>query len=360
MLRGKSFPTARHPEEFTLRIFSSPTGPGSLWFDNLAAMDGTPVAYDPIARQFRTERRFCANRDVIGCNWLRSDNGPLCQACAMTRVVPDPAIANSRANWAVTEAAKRWVLNNLGRWNWFRADDAGTHPVFHLLAEGVTPVSMGHAGGVITISIAEADPVVRVRRREALDEPYRTMIGHMRHELAHLLWWRLSINQSFLDSFRTMFGDERKDYQAALTQHYREGPPAGYEEQYVTGYASAHPHEDWAETAAHLLNLTDIADSFVATGLRSPNLPEPDWNPYAELDAAKLIAAATSITIAVNHINRSMGRPDLYPFVIRSAAFRKLSFVHHWLRGGPQGIPSAVPRQAVEMLSQRASGPNAP
>lgn len=253
----------------------------------------------------------------------------------MTTVIPDLSLNDSRANWAATESAKRWALDNLGRWNWFNSQDPGTLPEFHLLAEGATPVTMGHADGVVTISIAEADPVVRVQRREAFDEPYRTMLGHMRHELAHLLWWRLSLSQDFVDAFRAMFGDEQQDYQAALEKHYSDGPPAGWEEHFLTSYASAHPHEDWAETTAHLLHLTDIADSFEATDLQSAQLPGHDWDPYAEMDSERLVSTAAALTISVNHINRSMGLTDLYPFVLSNAAREKLAFAHHWLRKGP-------------------------
>ena len=130
----------------------------------------------------------------------------------MTVLAPDTSIPNSIPYWAQTEAAKRWTLDNLGRWNWFRPEDPGTRPGFHMLAESPSPVAMGHADGVVTISVAEADEVVRTTRRQALQEPYRTMMGHMRHEIAHMLWWRLSLRADFLDAFRSMFGDERRDY----------------------------------------------------------------------------------------------------------------------------------------------------
>ena len=305
-----------------MRVFANPVGSGSLWFDNLATADGTPVAYDPQARAFLPMPPFCANRDVIGCNWIAPEQGAFCRACAMTALAPDPSIANAIPNWAQTEASKRWVIDNLGRWHWFRPEDPGARPVFHMLAEGPTPVPMGHAQGVVTISVAEADPVLRTTRREALEEPYRTMIGHMRHEIAHMLWWRLSLREDFLDAFRAMFGDERISYPGALQHHY----------------ASAHPHEDWAETAAHLLHLTDLTDSFVASGLTSPEVPGPNWDPYSEPDAQRLIHIAASIAMGVNHVNRSMGLSDLYPFVLSDFARHKLAFVHDWLRRGAQGL----------------------
>jgi len=320
-----------------MRVFSDPLGAGSLWFDNLATADGTPVAYDPQARKFRPLPPFCANRVTIGCNWVALEPGTLCRSCAMTALAPDSSIANAISNWAKTEAAKRWVLDNLGRWHWFRPEDPGVSPVFHMLAEGPTPVTMGHANGVVTISVAEADPVLSTTRREALDEPYRTMVGHMRHEIAHMIWWRLSLRADFLDAFRLIFGDERADYQAALERHYGNGPPNDWRQHFLTAYASAHPHEDWAETAAHLLHLTDITDSFVAAGLSSPELPHPGWDSYAEADANRLIRIATPLVVGVNHVNRSMGLSDIYPFVLSNSAQRKLVFVHFWLRSGAQG-----------------------
>ncbi len=321
-----------------MRVFSNPVGPGSLWFDNLSTADGVPVAYDPQARAFVPMPPFCINRERIGCNWIAPEAGAFCRSCAMTELAPDPDIPGAISNWAQTEAAKRWLLDNLGRWHWFRPEDPGARPNFHLVAEGPTPVLMGHVGGVVTISVAEADPVLRATRRQALDEPYRTMIGHMRHEVAHMLWWRLSLRDDFLDAFRAMFGDERSDYVAALQQHYAIGPMPEWRQYYLTSYASAHPHEDWAETAAHLMHLTDITDSFVASGLSSPELPRGHWDPYAEPDPERLIGIAASLTVGVNHVNRSMGLSDLYPFVLSQMARSKLAFVHQWLRRGAQGL----------------------
>jgi hypothetical protein len=320
-----------------MRVFLTPLGDGNLWFDNLATADGSPVAYDPLARAFRFEPPYCANRDVIGCNWIAPAEGALCMACAMTALAPDPTIPNAVANWTRTEAAKRWVIDNLGQWHWFRPEDSGIRPAFHMLAEGATPVFMGHADGVVTISVAEADPVLVTSRREALDEPYRTMFGHIRHELAHMLWWRLSLREDFLESFRALFGDERADYMEALERHYQDGPPPDWRLSYLTAYASTHPHEDWAETAAHLLHLTDIADSFVAAGLSAPDVPGPGWDAYAEPDPNRLIQVAGALTVGLNHVNRAMGHSDLYPFVLSAPARRKLAFVHDWLRRGALG-----------------------
>jgi hypothetical protein len=322
-----------------MHVFHNPIGSGSLWFDNLTTPDGMPVAYDPQARAFVPMPPFCANRERIGCNWIAPEQGAFCRSCAMTALAPDPTAENVIERWAQTEQAKRWVLDNLGRWHWFRPEDPGSRPVFHMLAEfNDEPAPMGHADGVVTISVAEADVVVRTKRREALREPYRTMIGHMRHEIAHMLWWRLSLRTDFLDAFRDMFGDERHDYGAALRRHYESGPPIHWDQRYMTSYASAHPHEDWAETTAHLLHLTDITDSFVAAGLASPDVPSRGFDPYTETDSERLIDIAASVALGINHVNRSMGLADLYPFLLADVTRRKLAFVHDWLRRGAQGL----------------------
>ncbi|KEZ76088.1 putative zinc-binding metallopeptidase [Salinisphaera hydrothermalis] len=321
-----------------MRIFDNPVGAGPLYFDNLATAEGTPVAYDPQARAFIPTPPFCANRARINCNWIAPAEGAFCRACAMTALAPDPSLEDAIPDWGETELAKRWVLDNLGRWQWFRPEDPGARPVFHMLAEAnETPAPMGHGDGVVTISVSEANPVVRTRRREALGEPYRTMIGHMRHEIAHMLWWRLSLRADFMDAFRHLFGDERADYGEALQRHYNNGPPADWPQRFISSYASAHPHEDWAETTAHLLHLTDISDSFVSSGLAADFVPTPNWHPYAEVDTARLVYVAAEIAMGINHVNRSMGLSDLYPFVLSAPVHEKLAFVHEWLRRGAQG-----------------------
>ena len=122
-----------------------------------------------------------------------------------------------------------------------------------------------------------------------------------------------------------------------MGRHYQNGPPADWASRFISTYASAHPHEDWAETASHLLHLTDITDSFVASGLSSPHLPHAQWNPYAEVDTARLIRVGAAIAAGINHVNRSMGHADLYPFMLSEPVNRKLAFVHEWLRRGAQG-----------------------
>ena len=312
-----------------MRVFSCPACHQTLFFENLRCVCGAEVAFDPEAAAFVAAERTCANRVAIACNWVAaepgsgavsrpapgSEGGALCRSCAMTEVIPQTFQDDNQALWARAEAAKRWVLANLARWGWLAEGDAGPRPRFHLLSEvvrgGEAPVTMGHDSGLVTINVAEADPAEIVRRQAEMGEPYRTMIGHYRHELAHYLFERLVEDAAFAEAFRALFGDERADYGEALKRHYGDGPPAGWEERYVTSYASAHPHEDWAETVAHLLHLTDIVDTATAVNLVWPTDTQVPPDAYATTDTEALVHSAVDLGLALNQVNRAMGLADL-------------------------------------------------
>lgn len=305
---------------------------------------GAALQYDPEGDRFDVLTTPCANREEIGCNWPAEPGGEegFCRSCAMTGVIPDTLHGENRAHWSAVEAEKRWVLVGLARWGWFRDADPGPRPTFRLLAEetrhGPERVMMGHAGGVITINVTEADPAERIVRREMLGERLRTITGHLRHELAHFLFARLLVAADFAYGFRARFGDERADYGAALERYYAEGPDPDWTAHHVTQYASAHPHEDWAECCAHILHLTDILDSALAAGLGARGMPDAGYDPYAERRAARLVSRAVRMGIAVNHVTRSMGLQDLYPFTLTPPVRRKFAFVHRWISNGPAGL----------------------
>lgn len=320
-----------------MKIFTCPSCGEMLPFENLTCVCGAEVAFDLDSGKMVPAQTTCANRQVIHCNWTAPSDGALCPSCAMTEVVPDRFHDENVTLWAVAEECKRWVIANLARWGWFVSSDDGPKPVFHLLSEktasGSVNVTMGHADGVVTINVIEADPAERVQRREALGEQLRTMTAHFRHELGHFFFfYRLQPLDGFTGSFRALFGDERSDYGAALERHYRDGPPEGWDRDHVTEYASSHPHEDWAETFAHLLHLTDITDSFIESDLTAPSVPGSDYDAYKDDDAQQLIAISVDLGIALNHINRSMGLPDIYPFVLTPKMREKLGFVHEWMK----------------------------
>jgi len=322
-----------------MRIFSCPTCSLPMYFHNDICVCGAAVAFDPEAQTFELAGAVCDNRVAAACNWKADAGSTLCRSCALTRTIPDQGLMAGPALWAEAEAAKRWVLTGLNRLGWLNLADTGPPPVFDLMAEatqaGAVDVTMGHADGVITLNVSEADPALIAARKAQMGEPYRTMLGHVRHEMAHYLHMRLMAEDpTFAQAFRALFGDERADYAAARQDHY--ASPQQSDGAHITSYATAHPHEDWAETTAHLLHLLDISDSFHAAGLMhavaSANRLEPGSDAYASTDTERVISDAAAAGLALNHINRSMGIQDLYPFVLADGVREKLVFVHARLR----------------------------
>jgi len=169
-----------------------------------------------------------------------------------------------------------------------------------------------------------------------MDEPYRTLLGHFRHEIGHYFWNVLVRDDPSIEQFRLVFGDERQDYADALRRHYPEGPPGDWQDRFVTAYASVHPWEDFAETWAHYLHIVDTLETASAFGLKvKPKIGRGselstaiDFDPHEASDVNHLVDAWLPLTFAVNSLNRSMGQPDLYPFVLSPAAIGKLGFVH--------------------------------
>lgn len=313
-----------------MRVFACPDCGSPIYFENLQCGCGFEISYDPVAEAMVQRTRSCANRAEIGCNWQPEEDGALCPSCAMTNTRPDLSVEGNDVLWQRAEAAKRQVLSQLMSLGWFTSQDPGARPVFNLLAEqtaqGQIQPMMGHLNGCITINVAEANPAEIVARREEMDEPYRTMIGHFRHEIAHFLFLRLSELPSFLDRFRCLFGDERTDYAQALAQYHDADARPNWREVHITRYAASHPHEDWAETAAHALHLRDVVESAAAVDLGPDAMPK---------DAEHAIATALELTLALNHVNRSMGLGDLYPFVVSPDVRAKLRFAFEALSEGP-------------------------
>jgi len=289
--------------------------------------------------------RFCANAEHDTCNWLIEANEPdkFCAACRHNRTIPDLSSPENLARWRRIEGAKHrlfYTILKLGLPHFTRAEDPDGL-AFDFLASDEsahgpsTPVMTGHANGVITINLAEADDVERERQRAEMGEPYRALLGHFRHEIAHYFWDRLVANPPAIDEFRKVFGDERADYGEALQNHYANGPRPDWPDHFVTAYASAHPWEDFAETWAHYFHMVDTLETARAFGLSvRPKVSKGedlattiDFNPHrAPID--RIIEAWLPLTFAVNSINRSMGIADLYPFVLAPPVIVKLAFIH--------------------------------
>jgi hypothetical protein len=184
------------------------------------------------------------------------------------------------------------------------------------------------------LNIEEADDATRERVRERMHEPYRTVLGHLRHEVGHYYWDRLVDGTPCLDAFRELFGDERRDYAEALERHYRQGPPAEWQNCYVSAYASSHPWEDWAETWAHYLHIVDAVGTAFSFRLDIDSVEMPfegfasDALVRPDKQFLKLLNSWARFTAVLNEFSRSMGLPDFYPFVLSKSAVKKVHFVH--------------------------------
>ena len=314
----------------------------------LAALRSEGDLWCPVAEP--GERlRFCDNARFEACNWMLSGASTerMCVACRHNRTIPDLSVPGNLALWRRLEVAKHRLLYSLLRLGLplaNRADDPAHGLAFDLLADAPDlpggRATTGHQSGVVTIALREANDAERERERAEMGEPYRTLLGHFRHEVGHHYWDVLVRDGGRLGAFRALFGDERRDYGEALQSHYRNGPPPDWQEQYVSAYASAHPWEDWAETWAHYLHMVDTLEMAANFGVSvhprvtvAPWLAaEVDFDPYGAAEVGQIVNAWLPLTFALNGLNRSMGHPDLYPFVLSPAVIDKLGFVHRLVR----------------------------
>ncbi|MFA9439623.1 putative zinc-binding metallopeptidase [Uliginosibacterium sp. sgz301328] len=296
--------------------------------------------------------RRCANLDTpAACNWLvepefadlGDESDGLCMACRLNDTIPDLGNADNGVLWGRIEQAKRRLVSQLITLGLPVASRLREDPANGLMFEflrtldNAPPVVTGHSAGVITINVLEADDVERERMRTALREPYRTLLGHLRHEVGHYYWDRLVADTAWHQPFRALFGDERQDYAEALNHHYEAGPPADWPQHFVSAYASVHPWEDWAETWAHYLHMIDSLATANSFGLDADylDLQRADFtaadigaDPPEEADSfLHLLASWLRLTGVMNELCRSMGQPDFYPFVLPASVARKLYFV---------------------------------
>jgi hypothetical protein len=298
-----------------------------------AALSGIGQAY-----------RFCANVQYEACNWILPEEGAevYCFACRHNRLVPDLSQTHNVQAWRKIEIAKHRLFYSLLRLELTNLNGLEFEFPADPVAVGNPTVMTGHENGRITIALAEADDAEREKRRTSLNEPYRELLGHFRHEIGHYFWDRLVSEGGRIQQFRSVFGDENRDYASALQAYYTHGAPADWQGNFVSGYATAHPWEDFAETWAHYLHIVDtleMADAF-GVGL-NPRLDtggelraEINVDPYLAPDFSTIIDAWLPLTFALNSVNRCMGQPDLYPFILSPAVIHKLDFVHRLIRDG--------------------------
>ena len=292
-------------------------------------------------KRTRKSYRRCANHDAApGCNWLvevsAKKPATLCACCGLNRTIPNLEVMENTQRWRLVEIAKRRLVATLID---LRLPTTGglTFDLLVPLPNG-PPITTGHAGGVITLNLAEADDAHRESVRHAMHEPYRTLLGHLRHETGHYYWDRLVDGTALLDEFRTVLGDERDpSYSDALARHYDEGPPADWPGRFVSAYATAHPWEDWAETWAHYLHMFDSLDTAAGMGLRLDSIAidfelfKPEVLPGPQdKEASRFLEMCNDwirLSSVMNELSRSMGHVDYYPFVLSAGVVNKLYFV---------------------------------
>jgi hypothetical protein len=283
------------------------------------------------------------------CNWMvpADSNEAFCTSCRLDEIIPDLSVAENQVFWVLIENAKRRLVYSLLSLKLpilNKADDPATGLSFRFLAEppgSKVRVLTGHDEGIITLNIAEADDSHREKMRISMKEPYRTLLGHFRHEIGHYYWDRLVAGTKYLEPFRALFGDETADYNQALVKYYASGAPLDWQLHYVSVYSTAHPWEDWAETWAHYLHIQDTLEVALDFELIDEDLslepkqemntsgPEPRHRKFEEV-----IGTWARLSVALNSLNRSMGLHDLYPFVLSSPVVEKLRFVAEVIAGG--------------------------
>jgi len=285
------------------------------------------------------------------CNWMvaEASSHAFCFSCRLSEIIPDLSNPKNFELWRRIEGAKRRLLYSL---LWLelpiisKQEDARYGLAFHLMedqgysefareAPPLDPVITGHRSGIITLNIAEADPVSRERTRTYMDERYRTLLGHFRHESGHYYWDRLVRNSPRIEDFRALFGDERSEYGPVMQAYYANGPVANWETNWISAYASAHPWEDWAETWAHYLHIIDTLETasdygfdLGKTRVGVPIRQQFNAEYLSSISINDLVNEWSSLSVALNDLNRSMGLADAYPFVVSGAITGKLGFVH--------------------------------
>lgn len=322
-----------------MKAFSCRTCGNALYFGNSTCVScGTRLAFSrgekaivPVDEHGRyvdasgDSWHVCANAALSGCTWLADRPGGWCFSCDLTRRRPPDDDVLGLAQYPVAESAKRRLivtLDNLGLPIRTRRDDPETGLAFDLLLSSPEhKVVTGHANGIITVDLAEGNDVHRERLRVSMDEPYRTMLGHFRHEIGHFYWQQL-VTGDLSTQFRELFGDETASYADAVERHYGGGAPEDWRDRFISQYATMHPWEDFAETFAHYLHICDTVETASSYGLTTVASPTR-FSSFRDLVAGVWVP----LSIALNQINRSMGKDPLYPFVIPPPVLDKLEFV---------------------------------
>jgi len=339
----------------------------------MAALQPDGDGYIALTRK-KPAVRYCANIDSDGCNWLIPANqeSPFCLACRHNRTIPDLSVDQNLLKWQQMEIAKHRLFYTLIALKLplkNRLDDPEHGLAFDFLTDHVEKVMTGHEDGLITINLNEADDAYREKLRTQMHEPYRTLLGHFRHEVGHYFWDVLVRDAGRLAECRAIFGDDDQDYGDSLKLYYAEGAPANWQNSYISAYASAHPWEDFAETWAHYLHIIDTLETASTFGLRiHPQVTKHkslhadlNFDPHHAKDVRTVIDAWLPLTFAMNNLNRSMGYSDLYPFILSEPVIGKMQFIHEIIHASQvERRPPSARRTGLFRKSAAPAQPPAP
>jgi hypothetical protein len=224
---------------------------------------------------------------------------------------------------------------------------------------GTSIVLTGHDQGIITLNIAEADDAKRETIRHAMKEPYRTLLGHFRHEIGHYYWGLLVRETKFLKPFRELFGSEQVDYTQALNQYYKFGAPSNWQEHFISAYATAHPWEDWAETWAHLMHMQDALEVAADFGLAGKRIfldpqdkNDKTWLSLKQPTFDGVIGSWSELAVSLNSFIHSMGLPDLYLLALSPAVVAKLGFIYEVIGASSTRSPEFFMRLGSQEFRQ--------
>jgi len=310
---------------------------------------------DDIRWQASTNQRIyrkCRNyEDLNSCNWMivDSDPGDFCLSCQLSEIIPNLSKPENVERWKQIERAKRRLIYSL-YWLGLPIVDKRTDPEnglsFHLMEDhehysefAINPsekkrVITGHVAGTITLNIEEADSSFREDIRNRLQESYRTILGHLRHESGHYYWDRLVKHSSYLNEFRDLFGDEQENYQEALNNYYQSGPKSDWQISYISAYACSHPWEDWAECWAHYLHMidtmetaNDFGDDIYTSDVVAPG-QQFSKQYLSSISIDQIIDEWSRLSVMLNEMNRSLGQADAYPFNLTNVLRDKIAFIH--------------------------------
>lgn len=326
-----------------MRRFHCNCGQEVFFEDSECSYCGRELGFDPqrmnmvLLERNRHLTPCSLRKHAVACNWLIAprDYHEQCLSCRLTRTIPAQNVPINVQRWKVLESSKRrliYSLLHLGLPFVDRERDPEYGLTFDFLEDQRTNpfvkksvVYTGHQCGIITLNAIEADDAHRISTRERMNERYRTVLGHMRHEIGHYYWDRLIQNSAWYPRFRNLFGGE-ENYRQALEYYYTYGPVPHWHKRHISAYASAHPWEDWAETWAHYLHIMDTLETAIGFGLLKHST-------MGKNGFLSLMKEWQQLTTMMNALNRSMGQPDAYPFTLTKQVIVKLRFIHQLIAG---------------------------